>query len=86
MIRRDVLQTIAIFVLVVAALVLPAYALVRINQVQLDVGCLNAESNIASLKAIQQNGIVLRRTARELGLPAAFPPIFEVPELPEECR
>lgn len=83
--RHDLLQTVAIFVLVFAGLVVPAYFLVRLNEVQLDVACLNAETNVTTLKAIQQNGIVIRRIARSLGLHLALPPIFTIPEVPPEC-
>ena len=83
--RRDVLQIIAIFVLVVAGIVVPAYTLVRLNAVQLDVACLNARTNAVTLQAIHANGIVIRRTARSLGLPVAFPPLVTVPLVPEEC-
>ena len=83
--RHDWFIAVVIFVATVAALVLPSYALIRVSQVQRDVTCLNAEVNVATLKDIQQNGVVIRRTARELGLHLALPRIFEIPEVPPEC-
>ena len=85
MTRREWLSTIAIFILVVVGLVLPAYTLIRVNQVQLNVACLNAQTNVQTLQAIQQNGIVIRRTARSLGLHLSLPRLFEIPEVPPEC-
>lgn len=83
--HRDWLTAFAIFLFTVAALVLPSYALIRVSDVQRDLSCLNAETNIVTLQAIQQNGIVIRRTARQLGLQLHVPPIFMIPEVPPEC-
>lgn len=84
--RRDVLQIVAIFVLVVAGFVVPAYTLIRLNAVQLDVACVNVRTNAVTLQAIHANGVVIRRTARSLGLPVVFPPLVMVPLVPEECK
>ena len=84
--RHDWMVAFIIFVCTVAALVLPSYALIRVNQVQKEIACLNTVTNIQTLAAIQQNGVIIRRTARELGLPVQFPRIFQIPELPPECE
>lgn len=74
---RRLREFVGIFILpvfVVLALLAPAYVTHRVDDIQLQVQCQSARSNVEQLLALQS-------IARELGIPRSF----EIPALPSEC-
>jgi hypothetical protein len=59
---------------VVLALLAPAYVTRRVDDIQLQVGCQSARSNVEQMHA-------LASIARSLGIPRTF----DIPKVPAEC-
>lgn len=72
--RQDILWIIVIPMLIIAAIVGPAYVAHRQSEVELRLSCENAVANVSQLKA-------LHSIAKELGIPIRFP----IPEVPASC-
>lgn len=83
---RDWITAAILFVVVSAVLLVPVYIQSQVDRVQLEVTCATVKANILELSAVNRNGVILTRIARELGLPVSFPPPIEVPEVPPECE
>jgi hypothetical protein len=71
---REILGILVLPVIIVLALIAPAYVTNRVNQIQLEVSCQTARANIQQLQA-------LRAISHELGIPVGF----TVPAPPPEC-
>lgn len=71
---REILGILVLPVIIVVALVAPAYVTARVNKVQLEVTCTSARANMEQLQA-------LKNISHELGLPIRF----TITPLPPEC-
>jgi hypothetical protein len=70
---REIASVVILPIIIVAALLAPAYVTHRVNEVQLSVTCQSSQSNVQQLKA-------LRSIAVDLGIPVRFtipPPLPE---------
>lgn len=74
MTRRNWVEAILVFILVVVVLILPAYVQVQVDGAQREINCVSARANVSQLEA-------LRSFSRQLGVPWHYP----IPEVPEEC-
>jgi predicted TIM-barrel fold metal-dependent hydrolase len=71
---REIASIIILPIIIVAALLAPAYVTYRVNQVQLAATCQNARSNAQQLEA-------LKSIAMDLGIPVRF----TIPPPPPGC-
>lgn len=78
---RENAGAVALFVVIVAALVVPAWVQSRVDDAQnqidravVEITCANAQASIAELTALRAVGL-------ELGIPISF----SIPEVPDEC-
>lgn len=71
---RDFISIAVLPVLIFVALVLPTYWQSQFNDVQTQIACISARTNISQLEA-------LAALERRLGIPQDF----KIPEVPPEC-